>query len=104
MNIDANSLEVINDSVNQRIEVRVADQYVFIAYRRHENHITFLHTDVPVALEGHGIGSAMAHAALEYAQAENLEVVPLCPFVRGYIGKHPEYRPLVSQNYRVGGL
>ncbi|TDI87188.1 MAG: N-acetyltransferase, partial [Chloroflexi bacterium] len=42
----------------------------------------------------------IAHAALEYAKTEHLEVIPLCPFVRAHIEKHPEYRPMVSRDYR----
>ncbi len=46
----------------------------------------------------------MAQAALKYAKAENPKVGPLCPFVRGYIRKHLEYRLLVSKNYQGGDL
>ena len=104
MDIDTNKLEVINNTVEQRFEVRVGDSLAVIDYRRNGNQLVFLHTGVPRALENRGIGSVMAHAALEYAKAENLEVVPECPFVRGYIRKHPEYQPLVSKNYRPGGV
>jgi predicted GNAT family acetyltransferase len=44
----------------------------------------------------------MVKAALEYAKAEDLEVLPICPFVKGYLRKHPEYLPLVSEKYRTG--
>jgi predicted GNAT family acetyltransferase len=32
---------------------------------------------------------------LEHAKAEALGVVPLCPFVRSYLTKHPEYGALL---------
>jgi uncharacterized protein len=60
--------------------------------------IVFLHTSVPAALEGRGIGSALAKTGLEYARANHLEVVPLCSFVRGYIERKPEYQPLVHRS------
>jgi predicted GNAT family acetyltransferase len=66
-------------------------------YQRTGNEILFTHTGVPSALEGRGIGSALARAGLEYARAEGLTVVPLCPFVRSYIDRKPEYQPLVKQ-------
>ncbi len=59
--------------------------------------IVFTHTGVPPALEGRGIGSALAKTGLEYARANNLEVVPLCSFVRGYIERKPEYQDLVHK-------
>ena len=54
------------------------------------------HTGVPFALEGRGIASRLARAALEYARAHELKVVPLCSFVAGYIQKHPEYKDLLE--------
>jgi predicted GNAT family acetyltransferase len=60
--------------------------------------IVFTHTGVPAALEGRGIGSALAKAGLEYARANNLEVVPLCSFVRSYIERKPEYQDLVRKS------
>ncbi|HEX5689943.1 MAG TPA: GNAT family N-acetyltransferase [Roseiflexaceae bacterium] len=51
---------------------------------------------MPAALEGHGIASKMAKFALDEAQAEGLTIVPQCPFVRGYIERHPEYQSLVK--------
>jgi predicted GNAT family acetyltransferase len=59
--------------------------------------IVFTHTSVPAALEGRGIGSALAKAGLEYARANNLAVVPLCSFVRSYIERKPEYQDLVRK-------
>jgi predicted GNAT family acetyltransferase len=59
--------------------------------------IVFTHTGVPTALEGRGIGSALAKTGLEYARANNLEVVPLCSFVRSYIERKPEYQALVHK-------
>ncbi len=63
-----------------------------------EGQIVFTHTGVPSALEGRGIGGALAKAGLDYARANNLEVVPLCSFVRGYIERKPEYQSLVRKS------
>jgi hypothetical protein len=38
------------------------------------------------------------HAA---ARARHLTVVPLCPFVSGYIRRHPQYLPLVDPAHRA---
>jgi len=51
---------------------------------------------VPKALEGRGIGSALARGLLDLARAQKLKVKPLCPFVAGYIKKHPEYADLLA--------
>ncbi len=55
-----------------------------------------MHTEVPKELGGKGIGSALARGLLDIARAQGLKVVPKCPFVAGYIGKHPEYADLAD--------
>ena len=57
--------------------------------------ITFTHTEVPRALEGRGIGSQLAHGVLEAVRARGLKVVAECPFIRGYIERHPEFQNLL---------
>ena len=57
--------------------------------------ITFLHTEVPRALEGRGLGSKLARGALEVVRAQGLKVVAECPFIRAYIERHPEFQNLL---------
>jgi uncharacterized protein len=58
--------------------------------------MTVLHTEVPQELEGRGIAGAMTKHVLDYIAAENLQVVPLCPYMAAYLKKHPEYQYLVK--------
>lgn len=60
----------------------------FAEYTLEPGRITFTHTEV--AVEGKGLGSALVGQALEDAGRRGLAVVPECPFVRGYLEKHPE--------------
>ncbi len=57
--------------------------------------ITFIHTEVPPELSGRGIGSKLARGALEAVRAQGLKVVAECPFIRGYIERHPEFQSLL---------
>jgi predicted GNAT family acetyltransferase len=59
--------------------------------------ITFTHTEVPSELGGRGVGSALVRGALEQVRARGLKVEPKCPFVAGYIGKHPEFSDLLNR-------
>ena len=56
-----------------------------------------VHTGVRDRYEGQGLAGQLARRALDDARAEGLRVVPLCPYVAGYITKHPEYQDLVDQ-------
>ena len=93
----SNPVEVVHNENAQRFEVQQDGALAELDYRRAGNQIIFTHTGVPGALEGRGIGSALAKAGLAYARENGLEVVPLCPFVRSYIERKPEYQDLVSK-------
>ena len=68
----------------------------FAAYRLEGEVVTFTHTVVDPAFEGHGVGSALARTALDDARRRGLTVVPRCPFIAGWIAKHPDYQDLVG--------
>jgi uncharacterized protein len=55
-----------------------------------------MHTEVPPELGGRGIGSKIAGGALDLVRARGLKVVAECPFIAGFIGKHPEYTDLLK--------
>ncbi len=97
MNADYKHAEVRNNEGEQRYEVSIDDQLAVLEYERKGNHITYIHTGVPSALEGHGVASMLAHTALEDARKERLSVTPRCPFVASYIREHTEYLPLLSE-------
>ena len=71
-------------------------QVAYSNYKRDGNVLTILRTEVPAALNGRGIGSALARGILDIARAQGLKVVPICPFVAAFIGRHPEYADLLK--------
>jgi uncharacterized protein len=91
------AVSVTHDEDAHRFVVAENGDVAELTYRTAGNQMVFLHTGVPSNLEGRGIGSALAKAGLEYAKAEGMQVVPLCPFVRSYIEREPEYQPLVRK-------
>jgi hypothetical protein len=97
MSVDSDAIDVRNNAEANRFEVVLDGKLAMIEYMITGKNITFTHTETPTELEGRGIASAMARVALEYARDQQLKVIPLCPFVAGYIRNHPEYQPLVFQ-------
>lgn len=89
-------LHVRHNQEKHRYEVETDGKLAILEYRDAGGQRYYTHTEVPEALEGRGIASQMAKVVLDDAQAEQLSIVPLCPFVRGYIEKHPQYKPLVK--------
>ena len=52
---------------------------------------------MPEAIAGRGIAAALTEHVLKYAAAQNLGVVPLCPYMAAYLKKHPEYQHLIRK-------
>ncbi len=97
MNADYEYVNVTNNESDQQYEAQMGDELAILEYERNGNTITYIHTGVPHAMEGHGIASKLAHTALEDARKEHLSVVPQCPFVASYIREHREYLSLLSK-------
>lgn len=88
--------EIIDNKPHHRYEMNVDGVLAYVAYSRAPGTITFIHTIVPEALAGKGIGSKLAKYVLDEARANREKVIPQCPFVSAYIKKHPEYQELVQ--------
>lgn len=88
---------VDNNTDLDRYELRVDGEVLgFAAYRRRrDGAVVFTHTEVDEAYEGHGLGGRLARAALDDVRAAGGFVVPQCPFIKGYIDRHPEFHDLV---------
>ncbi len=99
MDLNLGGITVTNNEEAQCFETSVDGPRAFIAYRRFPDRIVFTHSEVPPPLEGKGLASKpskLAHTALGFARVNHLRVVPLCPYVSGFIRRHSEYRVLVS--------
>jgi predicted GNAT family acetyltransferase len=90
------SEEVRDNPDRHRFELEVDGATAFASYRLNGANIIFDHTIVPDALSGRGIGSRLVRGALHAVRARGLKVVPICPFVRAYIEKHPEEQDLLA--------
>jgi predicted GNAT family acetyltransferase len=87
----------VRDNAEQRrFEMDTDGGLAFARYRRNGGTLTILHTEVPRALEGRGLGSALVVGMLDLARARGDKVVPLCGFVRAFIARHPAYADLTK--------
>ena len=90
--------DVRNNTDKNRYELSVDGHLAATYYRIADGVITFVHTEVPDALAGRGVGGKLVKGALDQVRAAGLKVVPQCPFVRAYIEKHPDYADLLRPN------
>ena len=64
----------------------------FAEYQLTDDLIVFTHTETDPDFEGQGIGSAIARHALDHIVADGTrKALPVCPFIKGWIQRHPEY-------------
>ncbi|HEV3172830.1 MAG TPA: GNAT family N-acetyltransferase [Actinocrinis sp.] len=93
---------VVDAPERDRFEIFVDERLAgFAEYSRNESAIAFTHTEIDPAFEGRGLGSILARAALDAAREEKLAVLPYCPFIKGWIAKHPDYLDLVPEGKRA---
>ena len=90
--------EVVDVPDRDRYEIRLDDRLAgFAQYVRRGGRTFFVHTEIDPKFEGKGLGSKLAAGALGAERAAGTKVVPLCPFVRSYIDRHPEEMDNVDQ-------
>ena len=73
-----------------------------ILYRLLPDAVALVHTQVAPKREGSGLGGRLVAGALDDIRARGLHVIPICPFVRSYIRRHPEYAELIRRDPEVG--
>lgn len=87
---------VTDNADENRFEMAVEGHVAFVVYRRAPPIIQLLHAEVPPALEGKGVGSALVRATLDALRLEGLKVVPRCPFISAFIRKNPVYEDMLA--------
>lgn len=86
--------EITENAARHRYEFTVDGATAFVTYRRSPGVITFVHTEVPDALGGRGVGSRLARHVLDTARRDGLKVIATCPFIDAWIKRHPDYDDL----------
>jgi predicted GNAT family acetyltransferase len=51
----------------------------------------FYHTEISEEYGGRGLAGMLAAQALDETVAAGLAIVPVCPYIKKYVGKHPGY-------------
>ena len=94
--------KVVDKPEASRFEVLVDGEVAgFAEYRRTKSSVAFTHTVIDPAFEGRGLGSVLARGALDATREAGVPVLPFCPFIRGYLQRHPAYLDLVPADRRA---
>lgn len=92
--------QVQDNTALNRFEMNVDGTIAFITYRLTDSATVLVHTEVPKALEGRGIGSALVKGTLALLHGARRKVVVVCPFIAQYVRKHPQYMDMLAAPLR----
>ena len=94
---DADDLRIVDRSERQRYQAWLGDEFVgYSEYETEPGRVVFTHTVIKPEFEGRGIGSRLARHVLDDARDRGLRITPVCPFIRAYLERHPEYDAIVD--------
>jgi uncharacterized protein len=94
-------IRIADNPTRHRFELQSGNEVAaFSEYNELKGSLLFTHTEVLPAFEGKGFASRLIAYALDDVRKRGLHAIPACPFVAGYIRKHPEYLDLVTEESR----
>jgi predicted GNAT family acetyltransferase len=89
--------EVRDNRDRSRYELVVDGEVAgFVQYSMRGGRLILVHTEIDDAHAGHGLAGILVSGVLDDVRRRRLRIVPICPFVEGYIERHPEYDDLVD--------
>ena len=88
-----------------RYEAHLGDELAgWVDYRRigvaPRRRLVAIHTEVPTAFGGRGIGSALVRRVIADARAAGERISPLCPLFVAHFERHPEDRDVLAPGRR----
>ena len=92
---------VVDNRQAGRFELRVDGAAAgFLTYERHDGRVTLTDITTDLRRAGQGLGLILVRKVLDAIGAEGGSVLPVCPFVRDFIHRHPVYLDLVPAEER----
>lgn len=81
---------VVDETSDERFVYADEGWEAELVYHVHDDRLTLVHTEVPEAMEGRGIGGLLVQAAVDKARHAQLTIVPHCPFARSWLEEHQD--------------
>lgn len=83
-------MTVVDDVTTHRFRYETDEGTAQLVYRLEGDRLVLIHTEVPEAMGGQGIGGKLVAAAVERARASGETIDPQCPYARSWLEKHPD--------------
>src|SRR2546421_9805110 len=95
------SQSAIDDSAGEQFAVSMDGTTARLEYKLRGDRLYLLHTEVPEAFRGQGVGARLVEAAVAKARAEHLMIVPRCPYARGWLKEHLDQINYVTLDFKT---
>jgi predicted GNAT family acetyltransferase len=92
--------EITDNAALHRFELHERGETAFLLYERTPTTLRLIHTEVPDALRGKGVGSSLVSGVLRSAEQNGFKIIPLCPFVIEFLKSHSQFLGTVDEHYR----
>jgi predicted GNAT family acetyltransferase len=69
-----------------------------IDFRPQGDSVALIHTEIAEAHAGQGLAAVLVRKTLQQIKDAGQGMLPYCPYVRGYLDKHPEWVSLVPSD------
>lgn len=90
--------EVTKQSGPERFEITLDGRPAgFAQFVDHEGSRVFFHTEISPEFGGQGLAGVVVQQALEATREEGLRIIPVCPYVKKYVGEHDEWTEHVDR-------
>lgn len=94
-------ISVVDNPQDSRFELRIDDDLAgLLTYERDADVVAFLDVTTDPGRAGQGLGLVLVRGSLDAVSAAGLYVLPVLPFVRDFIERHPVYLDLVPVEER----
>ncbi len=102
MSEEFENLTFDHDEERQTFDILIGEQRATLEYRSNKEGKIFInHTEVPENLQGNGLGEKLVLHVFDYIRENGMRLIPVCPFVKAYLKKHPEHMDLVASGLRL---
>ncbi len=97
---DGRTVELSRDDERRQFTAVVEGHVAALAaFMQTPELVVFTHTETDPTFEGQGVASQLVRWALDDVRSRGFSVLPVCPFVSGFVGRHiEEYGDLVYRS------
>lgn len=92
---------IIDDTAQEQFAVSMDGATARLEYELDGDRLLLLHTEVPEAFRGQGVGGQLVEAALARARADGLTIVPWCAYARRWLNEHPDRTDGVAVDFKT---